>query len=174
VFHPDDSGTIDSSADSGGCNSDPLAPHTLPALSGSRGTALGTGDGAMIVIGVLVSAVAAFLCSSGYYVAVIPVERRALGDAAIDRGRPPPWKVLTELVRTAVVAAVFSWLATRSGLEHLPGGLGLAALLWLAFPAVLLTGSILWERVPPVTAAIHAGDWLIKLLLIAVILGLLH
>jgi Protein of unknown function (DUF1761) len=128
----------------------------------------------MILVGVLMSAVAAFLASSGYYAAASPVERRTLGDAAIDRGRPQPWKILTELIRTTVVAAVFAWLATRSGLEQLPGTLALAAMLWLAFPAVLLTGSILWERVPAVTAAIHAGDWLIKLLLIAVIVGLLH
>jgi Protein of unknown function (DUF1761) len=128
----------------------------------------------VIIIGVLVSAVAAFLGSSGYYAAATPLERRTLGDAAIDRGRPQPWKVIAELVRTAAVAAVFAWLATRSGLEHLPGSLALALLLWLAFPAVLLTGSVLWERVPPVTAAIHAGDWLIKLLLIAVIVGQLH
>jgi hypothetical protein len=128
----------------------------------------------MILIGVLVSAVAAFLASSGYYAAVTPIERRSLGDAAIDRGRPRPWKVLAELVRTAMVAAVFAWLAARSVLESLPGSLVLALLLWLAFPAVLLTGSILWERVPPITAAIHAGDWLIKLLLIAVVIGLLR
>jgi hypothetical protein len=36
------------------------------------------------------------------------------------------------------------------------------------------TGSIIWERAAPVTAAIHAGDWLLKLVLIAVIIGLLH
>jgi hypothetical protein len=128
----------------------------------------------MIVIGVLVASVAAFLASSGYYAAAIPVERRALGEAAIDRGRPQAWKVLTELVRTAVVAAAFAWIATQAGLEQLPGTLGLAAVLWLAFPAVLLTGSILWEQVPPITAAIHAGDWLIKLLLTACALGALH
>lgn len=128
----------------------------------------------MTITGVLVSAVAAFLASSGYYAAATPLERRALGDAAIDRGRPQPWKVIAELVRTVIVAAVFAWLASRSGLEHLPASLVLAAVLWLAFPAVLLTGSILWERVPPVTAAIHAGDWLLKLLLIAAVLALLH
>ncbi len=33
---------------------------------------------------------------------------------------------------------------------------------------------MIWEKVHPATAAMHAGDWLIKLLLIAVILGLLH
>ena len=128
----------------------------------------------MTTIGVLAATVAAFLTSSGYYAATTPVERRALGDAAIDRGRPQPLKIITELVRTAVVATVFAWLATRSGPAHLPGALALAALLWLAFPAVLLTGSIQWERVPPLTAAIHAGDWLIKLLLIALITTLLH
>jgi hypothetical protein len=39
---------------------------------------------------------------------------------------------------------------------------------------VLLTGSVIWEGVPPVTAAVHCGDWLLKLLLVAVVLGLLH
>ncbi|BDD83875.1 hypothetical protein TPB0596_36380 [Tsukamurella pulmonis] len=49
-----------------------------------------------------------------------------------------------------------------------------AVVLWVAFPLVLLTGSIIWERVPWQTAAIHAGDWLLKLVLIAIVLGLLH
>ncbi len=41
-------------------------------------------------------------------------------------------------------------------------------------PVALLTGSIAWEKVPPITAAIHAGDWLLKLLLIGAVLGALH
>jgi len=73
-----------------------------------------------------------------------------------------------------VVAGVFAWIAARAELASLPGSLGLAALLWVGFPAVLLTGSMQWERVPPVTAAMHAGDWLLKLVLIGVIVGLLH
>lgn len=128
----------------------------------------------MIVAGIAVAALAAFVVSSVYYVLLAPVERRALGDRALDRGKPGPAKVGAELVRTAVVAAGFAWIAGRSGLQSLPGALGLALVLWAAFPAVLLTGSILWERVPWQTAAIHAGDWLLKLLLIAVAVGLLH
>jgi hypothetical protein len=128
----------------------------------------------MIVVGLVVAAVAAFVISSVYYAVATPVERRVLGAAAIDRGRPQPWKVLTELLRTAVVAGVFAWIAARPELASLPGSLGLAALLWVGFPAVLLTGSMLWERVPPVTAAMHAGDWLLKLVLIGVVVGLLH
>jgi len=37
----------------------------------------------------------------------------------------------------------------------------------VAFPVVLLTGSVFHERVPPRLAAVHAGDWLMKLVVIA-------
>jgi len=128
----------------------------------------------MLVLGIAVATLGAFVLSSVYYVAVTPLEVRALGDAALDRGRPTPGKVLTELARTAVVVAAFAWIATQAELLALPGVLGLALLTWVGFPVVLLTGSITWERVLPVTAAMHAGDWLVKLLLVATVLGLLH
>ncbi|CAM3295520.1 DUF1761 domain-containing protein [Tsukamurella hominis] len=128
----------------------------------------------MIVAGIVVAAFAAFVLSSVYYVLLSPVEQRALGERALDRGKPGPPKVAAELVRTVVVAAGFAWIAERSDLLGLPGALALALVLWIAFPVVLLTGSIIWERVPWQTAAIHAGDWLLKLVLIAVALGLLH
>lgn len=48
----------------------------------------------------------------------------------------------------------------------------MALLLWVGFPVVLLTGSMLHEGVPWQLAALHGGDWLIKLVVIAVILGL--
>jgi hypothetical protein len=48
--------------------------------------------------------------------------------------------------------------------------LGLA--LWLGFPFVLLTGSMMWEKVPAVTAILHAGDWLLKLVVISALVGL--
>lgn len=128
----------------------------------------------MIVAGIAVAALAAFVLSSVYYVLLSPVEQRALGDRALDRGKPGPAKVVAELVRTAVVAGGFAWIADRAELLALPASLTLALVLWLAFPVVLLTGSINWERVPWQTAAIHAGDWLLKLVLVAVVLGLLH
>jgi hypothetical protein len=109
-----------------------------------------------------------------YYALVTPLERRALGAAALERGRPGPAQVLTELVRTVVTAAVFAWIADRAGDLDVGNGVPLALAMWVGFPVVLLTGSVTWEKVPPVTAAVHAGDWLLKLLLIAVVLGLLH
>lgn len=67
-------------------------------------------------------------------------------------------------MRNVVLALVVAWLA---------GGdipvLLLALALWVGFPAVLLAGSVFHERVP---VALHAGDWLVKLLLITGIVGL--
>ena len=125
----------------------------------------------MLALGVAVAAVAAFVLSSLYYVVLTPLEHRVLGERALDRGRPAPWKVIAEVLRTALVAAVFAWVADRADLLSLPQSLGLALVLWLGFPAAILTGSVTWEKVPPVTAAMHAGDWLLKLLLIGAVVG---
>ena len=58
------------------------------------------------------------------------------------------------------------------GTTDLAGAVQLALALWIGFPVVLLTGSVIWERLPPMLAAIHAGDWLLKLLVIALIVAL--
>lgn len=128
----------------------------------------------MVVWGIAIAAVSALVLSSVYYMVTTPLEQRVLGDRALDRGRPAPWKVVTELVRTAVVAAAFAWIAERGDLLALPSSLLLALVLWAAFPLVLLTGSMMWERVPWPTAAVHSGDWLLKLLLVAFVIGLVH
>ncbi len=128
----------------------------------------------MLALGIAVASFAAFVVSSVYYSLLTPLEQRALGERALDRGRPGPGKVVAELARTALVAAVFAWVAGRTDLLHLPGALLLAVVLWVGFPVVLLTGSVIWEKVSPVTAAMHAGDWLLKLLLVGAVLGVLN
>jgi hypothetical protein len=128
----------------------------------------------MIGLGIAAAAVVAFIASSVYYTAATPLERRAVGEGALQRGRPGPWKVLAELLRTAIVASAFAWIAHRSGDLDVSHAIVLALILWAGFPFVLLTGSVIWEKVHPATAAMHAGDWLLKLLIVAVALGLLH
>jgi hypothetical protein len=103
----------------------------------------------VIGLGIGAAAVAAFIISSVYYAAATPLERRAVGEAALDRGRPQPWKVLTEVLRTAVVAAAFAWIAHRAGDLEVSQGLVLALIMWAGFPLVLLTGSVIWEKVHP-------------------------
>lgn len=128
----------------------------------------------MIGLGIATAALVAFVASSVYYFAAVPLERRAIGEAALDRGRPKPWKVLTELLRTAIVASAFAWIAHRAAYLDISHAIVLALIIWVGFPLVLLTGSVIWEKVHPATATMHAGDWLLKLVLIAVIVGILH
>lgn len=36
---------------------------------------------------------------------------------------------------------------------------------------MLLVGSVIWENVPAKLAALHSGDWLVKLFVLSVIVG---
>jgi hypothetical protein len=62
-------------------------------------------------------------------------------------------------------------IADRIDVGGVPGGLLLGAVLWIGFPAVILAGSVFHEKVPWQLAAIHAGDWLLKLSVVAAIVG---
>jgi hypothetical protein len=77
--------------------------------------------------------------------------------------------VAQEPVRNLVIAYVVAALARLLGITDWTDGLQLAVALWIAFPAMLLAGSVIHENVSPNLAAIHAGDWLVKLVLISVI-----
>jgi uncharacterized protein DUF1761 len=47
----------------------------------------------------------------------------------------------------------------------------LGAWLWFGFVFMILVGAVVWDNVPWKLTAIHAGDWLVKLPLMAVILS---
>jgi len=83
----------------------------------------------------------------------------------------PAWQALTLLVRHFVVAFALAYLVARLGIVGWKSALQLGLLLWIGFPAVLLAGSVIHDNVPWMLAAIHAGDWLVKILLMTVILG---
>ncbi|HEY0126253.1 MAG TPA: DUF1761 domain-containing protein [Blastococcus sp.] len=92
-----------------------------------------------------------------------------LDEAYAGDARPPAWLVPpVELARSATVATAVAVLAGDAGTGS---RLRLAAGLWAAFPVVLLTGSVVHEKVPWQQAAIHGGDWLVKLLLVAGVVG---
>jgi hypothetical protein len=111
-----------------------------------------------LAVGVV--SVAAFVLSSVYYAVFGRLRAAELGHD-VPR-RPAPWQVLAELLRNVVLALVLALL-------HV--GWGGALLLWLAFPVVLLTGSVMWDRAPRRLAVVHAGDWLLKLLLMTLVLA---
>lgn len=121
---------------------------------------------------IAVAAIAVFVVSSAWYT-VFGKQLAELSPAYADASdaRPPPWKVAIELVRSIVVASVVAGLAEPLEATEWTDGLKLGLSLWLGFPVVLWIGAVVWERIPPKLAAIHAGDWLLKLLMIAVIVS---
>jgi len=122
-------------------------------------------------LAVVVAGVAVFIFAAGYYI-VLARQRAALSPVAAARSRPPVWLMGLELFKSLVVASMVGGLVTLIGISDLAGALKLGLALWIAFPVVLLVGSVTQENVPWKLAAIHAGDWLAKLLIIAVIVSL--
>ncbi|MGW4524793.1 DUF1761 domain-containing protein [Amycolatopsis sp. NPDC004378] len=118
-----------------------------------------------MVVPVLVASVAAFVASAVWYTVFgrVWAELSAAGAAA----RPSPWRMGAEFGRTVVLVVVFAVLATATSWPVF----GLAALVWAGFPVVILAGSVLHERVPVRLAALHAGDWLVKIVVVALVLA---
>ncbi|MFD6953498.1 hypothetical protein A6A08_25805 [Nocardiopsis sp. TSRI0078] len=120
-------------------------------------------------LAIAVAAVAAFVVSGVWY-GVFARQLKELSSSA----EPKPLALLlpVELVRNAVVTTVMAGLASVSGTAGLSGTLALGLALWTGFPLVLLVGSIFHESVPWRIAALHAGDWLVKLLAISAVIAL--
>jgi hypothetical protein len=121
---------------------------------------------------VVVAALAAFLMSSVYYSPLL------LGNVwhAVNPGpttgtAPSLGKVVGELLRTLVIAYVLARLIALLGASDWKGAGRLALWLWFGFSTTMWVGAMMWEKTPWQIAAIHSGDWLLKTLLIAVIVG---
>ncbi|MGL5930304.1 MAG: DUF1761 domain-containing protein [Dermatophilaceae bacterium] len=119
----------------------------------------------MVVIGVVLAAVVAFVEAWVYY-SVVPTA----GEEAADGERLQWWQVALELMRCLVVATLLAGLLGTADWEGTGQGALLGIALW-ALPVVLLSGSVLWERVPIRRAAMHLGDWLVKLVVVGAIVG---
>jgi hypothetical protein len=123
------------------------------------------------VLAVLVATIAAFVSGAAYY-AVLGEQLAEVSHAAAAGEQPPPWKLAVEFLRCLILAAVVAGLASRGAVDEWTGGVLLGLALWIGFPLVLWTGAMIHENTPWKLAVIHGGDWLVKLLLIAVIVSL--
>jgi len=123
---------------------------------------------------VAVATVVAFLSAAVYYGALGERLARVSPAAAEDGADMPPWKIAAELGRCLVLSAVFAGIAAEARVGSVGGGIALGLALWVGFPLVLWTGAMLHERAPLALAALHGGDWLLKLVLVGVVVGLLQ
>lgn len=121
---------------------------------------------------IAVVVIAAFVLSTVYYVVFGKTMAALLGRTDEEQERPQPWQIAIELVRSLVLAYVLARFVALQDITDVAGGASLACWTWLAFPAVLLSGSVMWDKVPVRLAAIHAGDWFIKILMMCLVLAL--
>jgi|ERR1700704_4953535 hypothetical protein len=127
-------------------------------------------------LAVLVAAVAVFVLGWLWYSPLLfykPWMRlRGLDPVAAMAGaQMPAWKLLIEVGRCLVLAYVLARFVALLGVSSSMGAVHVGLLLWIGFPVILLAGSVLWDNVPWKVAAIHAGDWLVKMLVIPIIVS---
>jgi hypothetical protein len=117
--------------------------------------------------------VVAFIEGSLYYSPLMfgPVWMRLSGIDPSAAAKVSPWAVAGEIARDFVLTYVVARLLARLSEANWRSATGLGLWLWIGFPLVLLSGSVMWQGVSLKIAAIHAGDWLAKLVLITAIVG---
>ena len=130
-------------------------------------------------VAVLVAAVAVFVLGWLWYSPLLfykPWMRlRGLDPvAAMASAKMPGGKLLVEFARCLVLAYVIARFAALLNLSSGFGAVHFGLFLWIGFPVILLTGSVLWDNVPWKVAAIHSGDWLVKMLVIPIIVTAWH
>jgi len=79
-------------------------------------------------------------------------------------------KVIVELLRTYILGLIIAYAIHYLLINNAVEALYLAFWLWIGFPVILLVGSVVHENYPKKLATIHAGDWLVKLLVLTVVL----
>ena len=124
----------------------------------------------MNVIAIFVASAAAFVLG-GFYYAILGKQLASVSDAAAAGESMKPWQLAVEVLRCIVLATVIACLVAKTGADEWQEGLGLGLLLWVGFPLVLWAGAMLWERTPFRLAALHGGDWLVKLLAVGAIVS---
>lgn len=129
----------------------------------------------MDYLAVVIAAVAAFVVGAVWYSPFLFgkewMELRGLDPGAMADMTVPVGQMLAEFARSLVVAYVLARFAVLLKVVDWKGAVQLGVWVWIGFPAMILMGSVMWENVPWMLAAIHAGDWLVKILLMTFILG---
>lgn len=125
-------------------------------------------------VAIIVGTILAVLFSALYYFIlnkqVTALRATKLSKKEDTRTTITPNKLIVEFVRTFVLGLVIAYAVQLLGLTAFDQAVVVAFWLWLGFPVVLLVGSVIHEHFPGRLAAIHAGDWLAKLLIFTTIL----
>jgi Protein of unknown function (DUF1761) len=83
----------------------------------------------------------------------------------------PGWTLVFAPLREIVTALFLAHLFVPLRLGSWPRALAFGVVLWVAFYAVQMTGAVLWDNMPWRLGLVHAGDWLMKLTFMSVVLN---
>lgn len=122
-------------------------------------------------IAVIVTGLAAFACSIVWYSPLlfgsVWMEYRGAAVATT-----PDWTFAFAPLREILTACLLAWLIGRLAVRDWRSALALGFTLWAAFYLVQLAGAVIWDKMPWQLGAVHAGDWLMKMLLMSAMLAL--
>ena len=122
---------------------------------------------------IIAATIAAFLFSSIWYVSFGKARMRLLNNdrASADVRTVPTAQKLFEVLRSFIVVIVIAHLLSVARVTDWVGAVGVG--IWLGvFPVLILVGATLWDKRPWRLSAIHGGDWLFKILIVSIILGI--
>lgn len=124
----------------------------------------------MIVIGILIATIASFIASAALYT-IPPVSRLVARTSTPRPGIPFPVQMLSVILRSLLASLLIAGLMAAADWH----GAAVGALLGLtlsALPLILLFGGVVHENTAIPTAGVHLLDWIIKLTLIGILVGL--
>jgi hypothetical protein len=126
----------------------------------------------MNFLAIVVAGTVAFVGSSVWYV-VFGKELAKVSPvfAELQAQTPSAWRMLAVFAGSLVLSFVVAFVVGLKQDITWKGAVGIGSLLWLGLSAVQWVSSMVWEKVPLTMAAIHAGDWLMKLVVISAIVG---
>ena len=128
------------------------------------------------ILAIVISGVVGGIVTPLWYIALKDVHARlapAGGPEIVDFRSAPTASKVIDVARGFLVAAVLVALVQQTGSSGVASSMQLGLLLWLGFPLVLLIAPVIWGGQSWKLSALHAGDWLIKLLAMTAVLGLL-
>lgn len=122
---------------------------------------------------IVAAAIAAVVIGVVWYIVFgeMYMKLRGIDPSAMANMKVSVWEVLGEFVRYLVVARVLAYFIVRLGVVGWKSGAQLGLYIWVGFQATLLIGAVIHEGMPMKLYAIHAGDALVKVVLIAVMLS---
>jgi hypothetical protein len=82
----------------------------------------------------------------------------------------PLWKLFVAPLREIISAFILAVLLGGLGIADRAGAAALGVFLWFGFYVVQLAGAVIWDGMAPALGAIHAGDWLVKMVLMSLVL----